>query len=178
MICALHTQTWEEPVMKVVRAAAILAFIFVTAAAFAQSDAQKALDKLKSLAGTWEGKNAEGGLVEDTYRLTAAGTAVMGENKMGSEDMLSLFYVDGDRLLMTHFCPSGNQPRMRATTIAPDLKTISFDFLDATNLPNPRAGHMQRAMYLFSDADHYTEEWTWRQDGKDTTYQFEMQRKK
>jgi hypothetical protein len=79
---------------------------------------------------------------------------------------------------MTHFCPSGNQPRMRATTIAPDLKTISFDFLDATNLPNPRAGHMQRAMYLFSDADHYTEEWTWRQDGKDTTYQFEMQRKK
>ena len=47
--------------------------------------------------------------------LTAGGTAVMGEDKMGAEEMLSLFYVDGDRLLMTHFCPSGNQPRMQAT---------------------------------------------------------------
>ena len=72
----------------------------------------------------------------------------MGENKMGSEEMLSLFYVDGSRLFMTHFCPSGNQPRMQAT-ISPDLKTISFDFLDATNLPNLQAGHMHHATYFF-----------------------------
>ena len=101
----------------------------------------------------------------------------MGENKMGAEDMLSLFYVDGERLLMTHFCPSGNQPRMQAT-ISSDGKSISFNFLDVTNLSNPQAGHMHHAVYLFSDADHYTEQWTWRQDGKDTTYQYEMQRKK
>lgn len=101
----------------------------------------------------------------------------MGENKMGAEDMLSLFYVDGDRLLMTHFCPYGNQPRMQAT-ISLDLKSIFFNFLDATNLPDPRAGHMHHAVYLFSDPDHYIEQWTWRQGGKDTTYQYEMQRKK
>jgi hypothetical protein len=163
--------------MKLYRTTAVLLIIFTTAAAFAQSDAQKALDKLKSLAGTWEGKDAKGGLVQDTYRLTAGSTAVMGENKMGSEDMLSLFYVDGGRLLMTHFCPSGNQPRMQAT-IPPDLKSISFDFLDITNLPNPQSGHMHHAVYLFSDAGHYTEAWTWRQNGKDVTFQFEMQRKK
>jgi hypothetical protein len=63
-------------------------------------------------------------------------------------------------------------------TISSDWKSISFDFLDVTNLPNPRTGHMHHAVYLFSDADHYTEQWTWRQDGKDTTYQYEMQRKK
>ncbi len=28
---------------------------------------------------------------------------------MGDEAMTSMFYVDGDRLLMTHFCPS-NKP--------------------------------------------------------------------
>jgi hypothetical protein len=163
--------------MKVVRAARILLFVLASAGAFAQSDAQKALDKLKLLDGTWQGKDAKGGPVQDTYRLTAGGTAVMGENKMGADDMLSLFYVDGERLLMTHFCPSGNQPRMQAT-ISSDGKSISFDFLDVTNLANPRAGHMHHAVYLFSDADHYTEQWTWRQDGKDTTYQYEMQRKK
>jgi len=163
--------------MKFVRSTAILLVILATAAAFAQSDAQKALDKLKSLAGSWEGKDSKGAPVEDTYRLTAGGSAVMGENKMGPEDMLSLFYVDGDRLLMTHFCPSGNQPRMQAT-ISPDLKSISFDFLDITNLPNPRSGHMHHALYLFSDADHYTATWIWKQNGKDTTFQYEMQRKK
>jgi hypothetical protein len=163
--------------MQVVRAAAILWLVLASAGAFAQSDAQKALDKLKSLAGTWQGKDSKGGSVQDTYRLTAGGTAVMAENKMGAEDMLSLFYVDRDRLLMTHFCPSGNQPRMQAT-ISPDSKSISFDFLDATNLPNPRAGHMHRAVYLFSDADRYTEQWTWREEGKDTNYQYEMERKK
>jgi hypothetical protein len=167
----------RRPMMKLCRKTAVLLFIFTTAAAFAQSDLQKELERLKSLAGTWEGKDAKGGPVQDTYRLTAGDTAVMGENKMGREDMLSLFYVDGNRLLMTHFCPSGNQPRMQAT-ISPDLKSISFDFLDITNLPNPQSGHMHHALYLFSDADHYTETWTWRQNGKDTTFQYEMQRRK
>ena len=131
--------------MNMHRAARIGLLRFISTAAWAQSDAQKALDKLKLLVGTWQGRTAKGDPVEDRYRLTAGGTAVMGEDKMGSEDMLSLFYVDGDRLLMTHFCPSGNQPRMQAT-ISPDVKSISFDFLDATNLPSPQSGHMHHAL--------------------------------
>jgi len=125
--------------MKILRAVAVGLLLVAGTAAGSQSDAQKALEKLKSLVGTWQGKTVKGDSVEDIFRLTAGGTAVMGEDKMGSEEMLSLFYVDGDRLLMTHFCPSGNQPRMQAT-ISPDLKTITFDFLDATNLPNLQAG--------------------------------------
>src|ERR1700730_16954705 len=166
-----------ELIMKMVRAAALGLLLFSLTAAGAQSQARIGLEKLKSLVGTWHGKTAKGQPVEDIYSLTAGGTAVMGDDKMGSEEMLSLFYVDGNRLLMTHFCPSGNQPRMQAT-ISPDLKTISFDFLDATNLPSPQAGHMHHATYIFSDSDHYSHEWTWMQDGKGTTYRSEMQRKK
>jgi len=160
--------------MKILLTVYIL--ILSTSIAFAQSDAQKVLDRFKAMAGNWEGKTAKGEPVQDTYSLTAGGTTVMGENKMGHEDMLSLFYVDGDHLMMTHFCPSGNQPRMRAT-ISSDLKTVSFDFLDATNLPNPQTGHMHRAIYTFSDVSHYSEEWTWMENGKGTTFSFEMHRK-
>lgn len=163
--------------MRMLRAATIGLLLLACTTAWAQSDAQKALEKFKSLVGTWQGKTVKGQPVEDTYNLTAGGTAVMGNDKMGSEEMLSLFYVDGNRLLMTHFCPSGNQPRMQAT-IAPDLKTISFDFLDATNLPSPQAGHMHHAVYIFTDSDHYSQEWTWMEDGKATTFRSEMQRKK
>jgi hypothetical protein len=163
--------------MKMFRGLTVLLVVCAATSVWAQSDAQKALEKFKSLVGTWEGKTAKGQAVVDSFSLTAGGTAVMGDDKMGPEEMLSLFYVDGSRLLMTHFCPSGNQPRMQAT-ISPDLKTISFDFLDATNLPNLQAGHMHHATYIFSDPDHYSQEWTWMQDGKTTTYRSEMQRKK
>jgi hypothetical protein len=163
--------------MTKLRTAAILAVILSSRSLLAQSDAQKVLDRFKSMTGTWIGKSSTGDASQVTYQLMGGGTGVMAESHMASEDMTSMFYVDGNRLLMTHFCPSGNQPRMVAT-ISPDLKTVSFDFLDATNLPGPQAGHMHRAVYLFTDADHYSEEWTWRKEGKDAKFHYEMQRKR
>jgi hypothetical protein len=163
--------------MKTLRISAVLALLLASTALWAQSDAQKVLERFKSMSGTWQGKSPSGDTSEVTYRLQAGGTAVMAELQMGDEAMTSMFYVDGDQLLMTHFRPSNNQPRMKAT-ISPDLKTVSFDFLDATNLPGPQAGHMHRAVYVFTDADHYSEEWTWKKEGKDSKFHFEMTRKK
>lgn len=144
---------------------------------WAQSDAQKALDRFKAMAGTWTGKGAQGQTSEVSYQLMAGGTSVMADIKMGDEAMTSMFYVDGDRLLMTHFCPSNNQPRMKAT-FSPDGKTVTFDFVDATNLASPQAGHMHKVVYVFADSDHYSEDWTWKHEGKDAHFQFDMQRKK
>jgi hypothetical protein len=155
----------------------ILALLFVSSALLAQSNAQKTLDRFKSMVGTWQGKSPSGGTSEVTYQLAAGGTPVMADMHMAGEDMVSMYYVDGDQLLMTHFCPTNNQPRMKAI-ISPDLNTVTFDFLDATNLPDPQAGHMHRAVFLFSDSTHYSEEWTWKQEGQDTKMHFEMQRKK
>jgi len=156
----------------------IATFVILTGTAlFAQSDAQKALDHFKAMEGTWLGKGARGDNAEVTNRVIAGGTSVMADIKMGDEAMTSLYYVDGQKLMMTHFCPSNNQPRMQAT-ISPDGKTVTFDFLDATNLAFPSAGHMHKAVYSFTDADHYSEDWTWKHEGKDAHMQFEMQRKK
>jgi hypothetical protein len=161
--------------MKVLR---IATFVILTGTAlFAQSDAQKALDHFKAMEGTWVGKGARGDTAEVTYRVIAGGTSVMADIKMGDESMTSLYYVDGQRLMMTHFCPSNNQPRMQAT-ISSEGKIVTFDFLDATNLASPSAGHMHKAVYSFTAADHYSEDWTWKHEGKDAHMQFEMQRKK
>ena len=156
---------------------AILAFVFGSQVLMAQSSAQKTLDHFKSMVGTWQGKAPNGDTSEVTYRLAAGGTAVMADMHMAGDDMMSMYYVSGDDLLMTHFCPTNNQPRMKAV-ISSDLNTVSFDFMDATNMKGPNAGHMHRAVFLFSDADHYTEEWTWKQAEKSSTMHFEMQRKK
>jgi hypothetical protein len=162
--------------MKSLRIAITLLFVLVASGAFAASAAQKAFEQLKSLDGSWEGKAPDGQTVEVDYRLTSNGSALMSETK-GKEDMISMFALDGDRLLITHYCGAGNQPRMVASA-SPDGKTIAFDFLDATNLASPDDGHMQRLVISMPDPGHHTEEWIYIDHGKQMKEVFELSRKK
>ena len=148
-----------------------------TTAVFAQTDAQKSFDQLKSLAGAWEGKNSQGEPVQVSYRMTAGGSALMSEINGHGEDMISMIHFDGpNRLLLTHYCGAGNQPRMQASG-SPDGKTITFNFLDATNLDNPQSGHMDHVVIAMLDANHHTEEWNFTDHGKQMKEVFELTRK-
>jgi hypothetical protein len=162
--------------MKPARIATTLLLVLATSAAFAASAAQKSFEELKSLEGSWEGKAPDGQTVQVAYRVTGNGSAVMSEIK-GHADMISMFNLDGDRLLMTHYCGAGNQPRMVAST-SPDGKTLTFDFLDATNLASPDDGHMTRLVLSMPDANHHTEEWIYSDHGKQEKEVFELWRKK
>jgi hypothetical protein len=165
----------ENEEMKSPRIALPLLLILVASTGFAQTDAQKSFATIKSLAGSWEGKASNGMFVKDSFRLTSNGSAVMSELS-GHEDMITMFHLDGDRLLMTHYCGAGNQPRMKATG-SPDGKTVSFDFVDATNLASPQDGHMHRVVYTI-DGDRLAEDWYFVKDGKDIHEHFDLQRQK
>ncbi len=160
--------------MKAIRKAVCLLFVFASAAAFAQSDAQKSFDKMKSLVGSWEGKTSGGQSVTMTYSLVSGGTVVMSDG--AHDSMVTMYALDGNRLLMTHYCAMGTQPRMSAS-LSPDGKTLEFTFVDATNLSSPQAAHMHHALFTFVDANHYSEEWTFTQDGQSKTEHFDLHRK-
>jgi len=162
--------------MKTVRLATTLMFVLVTSVAFAASAAQKSFEDLKALDGTWEGTVKNGQPVEVDYRVTSNGSALMSEIK-GKEDMISMFNLDGSRIMMTHYCSSGNQPRMVASA-SPDGKTFSFAFIDGTNLATPDAGHMSRLIISMPDANHHTEEWIYNDHGKEMKEVFDLWRKK
>jgi len=164
--------------MKSVRIVFSFAFLLLAAAALGQTAAQKSFDQIKSLAGTWEGKNSQGEPLQVTFKSTAGGSAVMSEiSGHGEDNMITMFHLDGpDRLLMTHYCGVGNQPRMVAS-VSPDAKTISFNFLDATNLATPDAGHMERLVVTVFDANHHTEEWHFADHGKGIKEVFDLRRK-
>ena len=158
--------------MKIARYALLLGLTLAAGCALAQSDAQKSFDRLKSLSGTWAGEmSGQPGTV--TYKLVSGGSAIMED--MSHDGMISMFTLDGDRLLMTHYCGAGNQPRM-VGAISPDGKSITFDFLDATNLASPQIGHMQHAVFTFADADHYSEDWTWTKDGQTQVHHMDLHR--
>ena len=150
--------------MKSLRFMLSVALISLSAVAFAQTDAQKSFDKLKTLAGSWEGQVAATGTPFDgkplqvLLRVTSEGNALMHEMKgEGPDDPITMFYLDGDRLLLTHYCDAGNRPRM-AGKMAPDGKTVEFEFLDVAG--NTQHGHMQHAVFTMIDANHHTEDWT------------------
>lgn len=145
--------------------------------AFAQSDAKSTFDHLKTLNGTWEGKANSDRPVKIVFRPTSSGSALMSEI-VGDEDMVSMFHMDNNRVLMTHYCGAGNQPRMQASA-SPDGKTITFSFIDGTNMASPKAGHMDHLVISMPDADHHTEDWTFvQEDGKQMKEHFELARVK
>src|ERR1700761_319403 len=126
--------------MRMRRLILTLALLLLSTAAFAQSAAQTSFEQLKALAGSWEG-TFDGQPMHVTLRVTSKGNALMHEMRgPGPDDPITMFHLDGQRLLLTHYCDAGNQPRM-AATISPDGKTIVFDFLEATNLLSSQHGH-------------------------------------
>jgi hypothetical protein len=150
----------------------------LTAIANAQTDAQKAFASIKTMPGTWEGTASNGHPVQVTFKVVSAGSAVMSEIQgHGPENMISMFNMDGaSKLLMTHYCGAGNQPRMQAS-VSPDGKRFTFNFVDATNLDSPDSGHMQKMVLTLVDDNHHTEDWTFIDHGKEMKEFFDLRRK-
>ncbi len=163
-----------------------VALMSFSAAAFAQSDAQKAFDQMKTLAGSWEGRvttippqaDIEGKIAQVSLRVTSMGHAIVHEARQESrpDDPITMFYMDDDRLLLTHYCDAGNRPRMMGKA-TPDGKMVEFDFLDIAG--NTKYGHMHHGVFTFIDANHHLEDWTYMLPGdKPVRAHFDLQRAK
>jgi hypothetical protein len=163
--------------MKSLRFVLLVVLMSLSAVAFAQSNAQTAFNKLKTLAGTWQGSvtttprqtGMDGGPVWVTLRVTSRGNAIVHEIKKpgmpddpAHDDPITLIYLDGDRLSLTHYCDAGNRPRMVART-SPDGKTVDFDFVDVSG--GTQYGYMHQAVFTVIDANHHTEDWTYLEPG-------------
>ena len=144
-----------------------------------QSDAQKSFDKLKTLAGTWQGPITvdpprpdvtPGTRGQITMRVTSRGNALVHEMQEAGTPLdatkydhpVTMFYVDSDRLTLVHYCDAGNRPRM-VGKLSPDGKTVEFDFVDLSGANT--YGHMYHAVFTFIDENHHIEDWTYMTPG-------------
>src|SRR5216684_7742560 len=152
----------------------------------AQSDAQKSFDTMKTLAGSWKGQVTtvpqeaaiEGKLMQVSFRVTSMGNTLMHEMTGAGrpDDPITMFVVDGDRLLLTHYCDADNRPRM-AGKMTTDGKTVEFDFLDVAG--STQYGHMHHAVFTTLDPNHHIEDWTFMVEGdKPVHAHFDLQRTK
>jgi hypothetical protein len=149
----------------------------LSVAGWSQSPAAAGFDKLKTLAGEWQGTSSGNTPVRVSYQLTSGGSALMETIRAGNEgEMLTVYHRDGDSLLMTHYCMAQNQPRMRARPKTAEIRELEFDFVDVSNLSKPDAGHMRGLLLTFEDANHITAKWTWKEKGQEKEDTFRLTR--
>jgi len=164
----------------------------LTSVAFAQHDAhkvaadqvtspeaQKSFDTMKGLAGNWEGpvtldppqpELAGGTTTHISMRVTSRGHALVHEMQEAGTPLdaakydhpVTMFYMDGSRLTLVHYCDAGNRPRMIARPSA-DGKSVEFDFSDVSGSTD--YGHMHHAVFTFIDSNHHIEDWTYMMPG-------------
>jgi hypothetical protein len=162
---------------------AAIAGSVILAAAFANARSSTPVEavfaKLKALQGSWEGNDEHGMVVKSTFKVMVSGTVVMETLKMPeNEEMITFYTADGDGIALVHYCPTNNQPRMRAVPSGNgDGKELAFTFQGAGNLPNPETGHEHQLVMQFRDDGHITERWTWRRNGKDSEMVYQLARK-
>jgi len=126
-------------------------------------------ERMKTLVGTWQGKADMGqGPVDLTvqYRLIAAGSVLEERVFAGTpHEMVTMYYDQGGKLALTHYCVMGNRPAMQLKSS--DAKTIKFDFDKACCIDPTKESHMHALSIRFDDADTITSSCSAIMEGKE-----------
>lgn len=81
----------------------------------------------------------------------------------GTANMVSMIWVEGDQLVLDHYCSSGTRPRL----VSPGLvgNEIRFVHDGHSGVRSEDAGHIHGAVFRFGPNGRFTSEWAWRARG-------------
>jgi len=165
----------------------VLALTVLSAAATRPAAAQQgvdphvAFDRLKSLAGTWEGPAGDektGPPATVVYRVASGGTVVQETLFPGTpHEMISMYHISDGNLVLTHYCAAGNQPRMSLDAKASSAERLVFAFDGGTNFDPARDPHIHSGVIEFK-GDTLHNEWASWQGGKEGRHEVFFLRRK
>jgi hypothetical protein len=135
--------------------------------------AKDAFEKLKGLAGEYKA-DIDGGDGHVTpaagtvaFRVVGGGSALVEEQFKGDpHEMVSVYHLDGDDLVMTHYCAAGNQPRLKLDRAKSTPSELVFDFVGGTNVDPEKDMHIHAARFVFRDGEPTTSYWIGYAGGK------------
>jgi len=128
-----------------------------------------AFEMLKKMIGSWEGTasmHKEGEKVKVKYRLTAAGSAIIEDLMPGTpHEMVSVYHDQKGKLVMTHYCMIGNQPKMELKSV--EDKSIALSFVETSGINVSADQHMHSLKITFKDDNNMVQTWTFFEEGKE-----------
>jgi len=140
------------------------------------SESAAAFKRLAALVGEWKGLQGDTE-INLTYTLTADGSALMEQFRAAKDAMVTMFTVDGDHLIATHYCAAGNQPQMVTPTITEALaKSLTFSLSHVTGMKTQGDWHNTGLTVTLEDTQHLTQVWTYEHNGKKGTNTFRFTR--
>lgn len=126
-----------------------------------------AFERLQRLRGEWRGNSAGGKKIRLRYEVASNKSAVIESywhdyngHEM-DEAMVTVYHLDGDDLVLTHYCTLGNQPRMKAELDPEAPDTLRFTYVGATNLAHPDCLRMTGVTFRFKGDDAFEQTWYW-----------------
>ena len=133
--------------------------------------APEVLHHFIGLEGKWTGSHinhaGEEEQVNLEYRTVSGGTAV--EERIFADtpkEMITVYHGDGNnKLLMTHYCMLGNQPRLQLG--AREGNSFDFHYLDGAGIDRQKTGHMGRMRMTIIDENTFEQEWAYFENGKE-----------
>ena len=132
---------------------------------FDRESSAEQLVRFMAMEGNWRivgGDESQG--ASHNYKTIANGTVVVETAFPGQpHEMITVFHLDGPKLVMTHYCAAGNQPYMVAEH--PSGDRVHFRFERASDMVHPDAPHMRDASYHFIDRDRVNTTWQYWEDG-------------
>ncbi|MEQ1891401.1 MAG: hypothetical protein ABL998_02570 [Planctomycetota bacterium] len=132
-------------------------------------EAEALFARVKALEGTWELTDEQGARqVASVFSVSSQGSVVREVMFPGAEhEMTNVYHLDGPSLVMTHYCASGNQPRLLAEAV--DAATLAFHLDSVTNLTAADAAYMGALTLVCETPDRLRAEWKTFQDGRVVT---------
>lgn len=113
---------------------------------------------VSSLEGRWEGVVPDGEPSYTVFEVTSGGSAIREFMAIDKPyEMTNMYTLDGDDLVLTHYCAIGNQPRMRAGGIKDGR--IVFQFESVGDLKTDDQMYMGEMTLVIHDADHIEQQW-------------------
>lgn len=128
------------------------------------ADAQAVFARLGGLAGDWEGTFSNGRRHTVNYRLSAGGTALIETWALApGRESLTIYTLDGNNLVATHYCPQGTQPRLKL--VAEREGRLQFELLDGGSLQVPGRSHQQTFWLQWNGGDTLARSETYVENG-------------
>jgi hypothetical protein len=98
--------------------------------------------------------------------VIAGGSVVLERfTEPGGAEMLTAYHLDGDKLVLTHYCMAGNEPHMVAERFDAGSGELSFAFAGGANIA-AETGHMHDAAFRLVSNDRFDAKWDFVEGGK------------
>lgn len=116
-------------------------------------DAEEVFAQLARMAGVWRPADNPDSSLRIHFYLTAGDTVLVESWEVrGQPHSLTLYHRDGEALLATHYCPQGNQPRLKLADHGG--RGLHFTHHDVTDLDPSSETYQHDLWFDFSEPEY------------------------